>query len=1023
MERRLAAILAADVVGYTRLMGEDETGTLAALKAHRKELIDPKAAQYNGRTIKLMGDGALMEFPSVIEAVTFAVEVQLAMRTRNADVPDDKQILLRIGINIGDVIIDGDDIYGDGVNLAARLEGLAEPGGVCVRRAVRNQVRDKIDLEFEDRGEIEVKNVARPVRVFAVVLNETAQALVTPVEAIPEPKAQRRWPAIAAGATIVLITIAGIAWWQPWAPHVEPASIERFAYPLPEKPSVAVLPFDNLSGDPKQSHLVDGITESIITELSRFRGLFVIARNSVLDYRDKPVKVRLVAEELGVQYVLEGSVQRSADQIRVTAQLIDAVAGTQLWAERYDREMSDIFAVQDEVTERIVASLGAYQGELAEAAKERAKRKDPASLSAYEALLLGIEHKHRFTEDDNATAQAWFNKAIDLDPQFSQAYVGLAWIHIQQFWFGWANDPEQAVARTREAALKAIEFDPSEAEAHWMLAEAYLADSQFEQGEAAYEKALALNPNHADLLAGWGYASVLLGQPVRGVDFLKKAMRLNPHYPDWYDRGLGTAAYMSGRYDDAITAFRKITQHVIQSRLYLAASYVRLGRLEEARAEVAEAIALDADISVEKFGSIELYKNPADLERLRTDLRNAGLPEHAPLKLPSKPSIAVLAFDNLSGDLKQDYFAEAIAENITAELSRFGGLFVISRNSAFTYKDKSLTAKSIGRELGVRYVLEGSVQKGRDRMRVTVQLIDAAEDAHVWAETYDRPLEDIFMVQDEITKRIVSTLGETIWQSAARSLDRKPLKDFTAYDFVLRGMEHLHRFTPADNIEARRLYTKARDLDPSIFQAHIGLGWTYFLDWLYRLGDTPDALERALTHAQKAAEVEPNNGGAPRLLARIHLAWGNFDQALALSERAVTLSPNTSDILVNHGLILAYLGQPGESVGWSEKAVRLNPHHPSWYRSVLALGQYLDERYEEAVKTLASNSKPDLVRPVLPAAYVRLGRLEDARRHAQAILDANPGYNLRDLAKQQSFQNPADLRRYLEDLRAAGLPD
>jgi adenylate cyclase len=397
--------------------------------------------------------------------------------------------------------------------------------------------------------------------------------------------------------------------------------------------------------------------------------------------------------------------------------------------------------------------------------------------------------------------------------------------------------------------------------------------------------------------------------------------------------------------------------------------------------------------------------------------------EQAALPLPDKPSIAVLAFDNLSDDPEQDYFADAIAESITAELSRFGGLFVISRNSAFTYKDKSLTAKSIGRGLGVRYVLEGSVQKGRDSMRVTVQLIDAAEDTHVWAETYDRPLEDILMVQDEITKRVVSTLGETIWQSAARSLDRKPLKDFTAYDFVLKGQEHLHRFTPTDNVEARRLYIKARDLDPSIFQAHSGLAWTYFLDWLYRLGDTPDALERALTHAQKAAEVEPNNGEAPRLLARIHLAWRNFDQALALSERAVALNPNSSDILVNHGLILAYLGRAEEGIGWSEKAVRLNPHHPAWYRSVLALGQYLDERYEEAVKTLASNSTPDMVRPVLPAAYVRLGRLEDARRHAQAILEANPDYNLHDFAQRQSFQNSADLERYLKDLRAAGLPE
>ncbi|MEE8212770.1 MAG: adenylate/guanylate cyclase domain-containing protein, partial [Acidiferrobacterales bacterium] len=301
MERRLAAILAADVVGYSRLMGQDEAATLAALKAHRAELIDPKANQYNGRTIKLMGDGSLMEFPSVVEAVAFAVEVQLAISARNTDVHEDRQIHYRIGINIGDIIVEGDDIYGDGVNIAARLESLAEPGGICVRRNVRNQVRDKLDLDYEDRGEIKVKNIARPIRVFSVVLDGKAEALVTPVVAAPIKTGHRRWVVAAAVLVLGLVAAGGLAWWQPWAPDVEPASLERMAFPLPEKPSIAVLPFDNLSGDPEQEYFADGITNDIITDLSRFGDLVVIAAQSTFTYKGKPVKVQQVAEELGVR--------------------------------------------------------------------------------------------------------------------------------------------------------------------------------------------------------------------------------------------------------------------------------------------------------------------------------------------------------------------------------------------------------------------------------------------------------------------------------------------------------------------------------------------------------------------------------------------------------------------------------------------------------------------------------------------------------------------------------------------------
>jgi class 3 adenylate cyclase/TolB-like protein len=320
-ERRLTTILAADVVGYSRLMAADETGTLTSLKAIRREVFEPKNAEYRGRVVKLMGDGTLMEFGSVVDAVAFAVDVQRAMALRNADVPEDQRITYRIGINIGDIIVEGDDIYGDGVNVAARLEGLAEPGGICVSRTVFNHVQGKVDLGFDDLGEQEVKNIPKPVQVYRVLLDTKAAALVTPVvQGVARPK-HRWWLVTAAAAAVLVPAVGGALWWQPWAPDVEPASVDAMALPLPDKPSIAVLPFANTSGDPEQDYFADGITDDLTTDLSKLSGLFVISRNSAFTYKGRAVKVRDVAEELGVRYVLEGSVRRAGDQVRINARL------------------------------------------------------------------------------------------------------------------------------------------------------------------------------------------------------------------------------------------------------------------------------------------------------------------------------------------------------------------------------------------------------------------------------------------------------------------------------------------------------------------------------------------------------------------------------------------------------------------------------------------------------------------------------------------------------------------------------
>jgi TolB-like protein/class 3 adenylate cyclase len=477
--RRLAAILAADVVGYSRLMEADEAGTHARLKALRKELIEPRIAERHGRIVKLTGDGALVEFPSVVEAVLCAVDVQRVFAERNADVPRDQRIEFRIGVNLGDVIFDDNDIYGDGVNVAARLQTLADPGGICVSRTVYNHVRNKVGLAFEPMGEHKVKNIAEPITVYRVLPGSGGTASVRTL--VAPALGRSRLAAIVAVVFVLLAAGAGGAWYAFWRPAAAPPAAvaeaagsggpeAKPALPLPDKPSIAVLPFENLSGDPRQERLADGITEDIITDLSRFRELFVIARNSTFVYKGKPTDVRQIARELGVQYVLEGSLQTDGDQVRITAQLIDATTGNHVWSERYGRPLDDIFAVQDEVTQQIVGTLGGYWGRLAEAGREAARRKPPESLQAYDYYLLGIEHKHRFTLEDNKKAQELLNKAIALDPTFSRAYAALAFTYVAEIDNGWSESREQTMANWLDAAQSAVALDRSDGEAHAALA-------------------------------------------------------------------------------------------------------------------------------------------------------------------------------------------------------------------------------------------------------------------------------------------------------------------------------------------------------------------------------------------------------------------------------------------------------------------------------------------------------------------------------------------------------------------------
>jgi adenylate cyclase len=576
VRRKLAAILSADVQGYSRLMGEDEVATIRTLTAYR----DAMAAlirQHRGRVVDSPGDNLLAEFVSVVDAVQCAVEIQQELKKRNADLPASRKMEFRIGINLGEVVVEAEKIYGDGVNLAARLEGLADAGGICVSGIVYDQVENKLNflnLGYEYLGEQTVKNIAKPVPVYRVHLEPGAMA--SSMRGKSEATSSRP--------------------------------------PLPDKPSIAVLPFANLSGDPEQEYFSDGITEDLITDLSKLSGLFVISRNSAFLYKGKAVTPEQVGQELGVRYTLEGSVRKAGNRVRISAQLIDTTTGYHLWAERYDRELQDIFAVQDEVTHKIVAAL---EVKLTEGEQKRPRRPPTHNLDAYEHFLRGLEYYWRRTREANAQARQMFERAIELDPNFATAYAWLGRACMVEWMFQWNEDP-QILERAFALAQRAAVLDSSLPVAHQTLAYVFLLRKQFEQAIVEAERAVTLDPNDADARVTLGEILSCAGRPQEAVGLVEKAMRLDPHYPASYLYALGQAYYLTGRYEEAITVLKRLLTRNpdhLHAHFFLAISYSEIGRTEEARAELAACKDIGPTYSLERMKDRIPYRDPTLLER------------------------------------------------------------------------------------------------------------------------------------------------------------------------------------------------------------------------------------------------------------------------------------------------------------------------------------------------------------------------------------------------------------------------
>jgi adenylate cyclase len=585
VDRRLAAIFAGDIAGYSRLMGADEEGTLRQLKAHRKELVDPKITEHRGRIVKTTGDGMLVEFVSVVDAVRCAVDIQRGMDERNSEVPADKRIQFRIGINIGDIIIDGDDIFGDGVNVAARLQTLADPGGIMVSGVVHDQVRDKLSFSFEDMGEQTVKNIARPIGVHRIAITESVA------------------PAALKSATT--------------GTRTETTAVSR--------PSIAVLPFVNMSGDSEQEYFADGISEDIITGLSKLRWLFVIARNSSFAYKGKAIDVKRVSRELGVRYILEGSVRKGGNRVRITAQLIDATTGNHIWADRYDGELTDVFALQDEITRKAIAAI---EPSLLEAEGARSQHRPPEDLNAWDMVMRANSQFWRLTKNDGEAAIAILRKAVERYPDYAPAHSMLAYMLLVSRQVGWISmEPE--VNEPAAIAAHAVELDDRDPWAHLALGYVALTRRRTNAAVDELQRALDLNPNFAVARGFLGFALALDGRSDQGIEHLEQAIRMSPHDPQnaLFNVGLAGAHYLAGRYNEAIVYGSKAMQQRFGltngHRIYIA-SLAQAGQIDEARAALAKLQELQSGHSIAWIERNIPY-TPGPMAKFLEGMRKAGL--------------------------------------------------------------------------------------------------------------------------------------------------------------------------------------------------------------------------------------------------------------------------------------------------------------------------------------------------------------------------------------------------------------
>ena len=1035
--RRVAAILAADAVGYTRLMAADEPATIDALDVARAVFAEHIEAN-QGRVVDTAGDSVLAVFETTEGAVLASVAIQARLAEINEPVPEERRMQFRIGLHLGDIREKADGtVYGDGVNVAARLEGIAEPGAIIVSDVVQGVLRGHFDIGFADAGSHEVKNVAEPVRAYRVT-----KAGAEPASA-PKPRPTRLAIAAAAG---MLVVAAGLGiWWTTGEPSPPPmvtadgTPTDDPVLAAPTGPAIAVLPFDDLSEETGQAFFADGLTEDIITGLSRFNHLRVIARNSTFQYKGQAVDVREVGEALGVRYVLEGSVRRSGESLRVTAQLLDARDGTHLWAENYARDLTtaDIFAIQDSIMERIVGVLGDEHGVISRAALEETAARHTDNLVAYECVLRAHGYYDVITPTEHLAVRACLEEAVALDPTYAEAWGWLSHMYQDEYKFGFNPRPEaeHPLARAIAASQKAIQADATSRDGYEALASAHYFAGDLEQFRTAAERALSLNPNNSRMLGWLGSLTAFAGDWDRGIALTDKAVSLNPNHPTWIHATYAFQHYIDGNYEEALLSAKRFNlPGFYRHHVYLTMVYGQLGRRDEAEASIAEINALYpgyADVATADLES--WFKDEALFAAMMEGLEKAGLfdePEAA-----TRPVIAVLPFDSMSEDPAHQFFADGLAEDIITRLARFPDIGVIARNSSFQYKGENVDVRTVAEELGATYVLEGSVRRSENDIRVIAQLLDATDGTSIWSETYDRDLSagSVFEIQDDITARVVGVIASAdsiIAMAVIEASATKAPSNLTSYECVIRTGEYWRSITPDVHLQARTCLERVAREEPEFARAWSLLAALAVDEFLYGynvLAESDPPLDRASAYARRALELDPNEPWGHWNLGRVAFYRHNLSAFRTAAERALALLPNDAMLLAAAGQSAAYSGEWERGITMMDQAIKLNPHHQPWYHFL-----YFYEAYRQGLDDAALEAALKIEMPgyfwahqVKAAAYGQLGMTEEAGKAVAAIHDLWPGYSIQTMIDLHRMWNHGDdvIERMVDGLRKAGLPE
>jgi adenylate cyclase len=1021
--RKLAAILCSDVVGYSRLAGADEDHILARLRTLRSDLIDPAIAVHNGRVVKRTGDGSVVEFRSVVDAVRCAIEVQNAMVDRNAGVPEDRRIVFRIGIHLGDVVEESDgDLMGDGVNIAARLEGIAQPGAICLSEDAYRQVSGRLDMEVTDLGPTQLKNIARSIRVYSLQVGAPAQAKPATQSRTPQPKKRSILAPLVAGI-VAIVAIAGGTWYFLSGNH-PPTAVA--ANPPPAHLSIVVLPFANLSNDPNQDYFADGITENLTTDLSRIRGSFVIARNTAFTFKGKSIDAKEIGKQLGVRYVLEGSVQRDQSRVRVNAQLIDAETGAHLWADRFEEDVVDLFKLQDQVVARLANTLG-Y--ELIKAEANRGVRS--ASPDAIDLTMRGeaLFEQLPLTRDRNEAARMLFEQALKIDSNNVDALTGDAVAYLHEKSYGWANPATDYEAKILGQAERAIMLAPNNVKAYYSKSYYLYLSHHEKEAIGAADVGLALNPNAALLYGMRGLAENSLGRFKEAKSDITKAMRISPHDPFmfFWPVLLGDSEFGLGNFDAAIDWYHKAIDLGFRGfapYVDLAAVYALQGKMEESKSALAEARRSEPKLTVKWLQSVA-----PNIPDLFEGVRKAGLPEDAQPG-PAHLSLVVLPFTNLSDDPTQDYFADGVTENLTTDLSRIPNSFVIARNTAFSYKGKNVDAKEIGKELGVRYVLEGSVQRDQNRVRVNAQLIDAESGAHLWAERFEEDVADLFKLQDQVVARLGNALGFELVKAEAEKSTRS--KNSDAVDLAMRGWALMWQSyrqpikeKEASHNGALALFDQALKIDPNDADALAGDAFTYMAVYVYGWATTEKDFDaKIIDQADRAIALTPDNLRAYAAKSFYLAVSHRADEALRAADAGLAIDSNYAPLLDARANAETALGRFEQAKSDAEQAMRLSPRDPEMASRLMNLGTaelglgHFDTAIVEFQKAIDAGDRSFIPHVLLTATYSLEGKTEEAKSALAEGRRLNPKLTIKWLT-----DHAPNIPPLFEGLRKAGLAE